>query len=413
MDKSFFKKNREKLYSSMKDDSVCILFAGKAPVKKGDERYPFSPDSNFYYFTGIDKENIIAVFVKKNSAMSETLFIERSDRKKAKWVGNVISEKECRKRSAIKEIEYLSEFKEKISNIIFEKNIHFLYLDLENRYFEGGGISHRFAKKIKEEYPHINIENIYYDTAKLRSVKNTYEEDNIRKAIEITKNGIYSMMKNSKPGMYEYEIEAYFDFELKKNGVREKAFESIAASGKNATTLHYSENNSKTEDGDLILFDVGAKYGHYSADITRTFPVNGKFTKRQREIYDIVLEGQKKVKEAIKPGIPFKRLNEVLTEHYETELKKIGLIKDKKEVRKYYYHGVSHLLGLETHDAGRHNEGELKVGMVLTVEPGLYIEEENIGIRIEDDVIVRENGCEVLSEDIIRSADDIEEFMAK
>ena len=162
----------------------------------------------------------------------------------------------------------------------------------------------------------------------------------------------------------------------------------------------------------MILFDVGAQWEYYNGDITRTFPVNGRFTKRQRQIYDIVLEGQKKVIDAVKPGIEFKRLNEILKEHYAYELKKIGLIYNDDEVSKYYYHSVSHMLGLETHDVGRHNEGILQEGMVFTIEPGLYIAEEEIGIRIEDNVVVTKDGCRVLSKDIIKSAEDIENFMA-
>jgi Xaa-Pro aminopeptidase len=211
--------------------------------------------------------------------------------------------------------------------------------------------------------------------------------------------------------MYEYQAEAYFDFELKKAGVRDFAFKSIVASGKNGTVLHYSDNDSIMEDGSLVLCDVGAQWNYYNGDITRTFPVNGKFTPRQRQIYDIVLGGHDLIIDTIRDGVEFASLNEILKKYYAEELKKIGLIKNDNEVSKYYYHGVSHLLGLETHDVGRHNEGLLREGMVLTVEPGLYIEEENIGIRIEDDVLVLKNGCEVLSKDIIRTADDIEKYM--
>jgi Xaa-Pro aminopeptidase len=249
--------------------------------------------------------------------------------------------------------------------------------------------------------------------AKLRQIKRPVEVENIKKAIEITGRGINAMLKNARAGMYEYEIEAYFDFELKRAGVKDFAFKSIAASGKNATVLHYSENNCKAADNDLILLDVGAQYGYYSGDITRTFPVNGKFTPRQRELYDIVLGGNRLIVDTIKPGIEFKSLNIKLKEYYAAELKKIGLIENADEVSKYYYHGVSHMLGLETHDVGRHNEGLLKAGMVLTVEPGLYIAEEGIGIRIEDDVLVTENGCEVLSPDIPRTAEEIEAVMAE
>ena len=221
------------------------------------------------------------------------------------------------------------------------------------------------------------------------------------------------MMKNAKAGMYEYEIEAYFDYILTKNGVRDKAFQSIAASGKNGTILHYNKNNSQTSDGDLILFDVGAQVDYYNGDLTRTFPVNGKFTPLQKKIYNIVLEGQQKVIDAIKPGVPFSRLNEILKEFYFVKLKELGLCQTFEDVSKYYYHGVSHFLGAQTHDIGRYVECNLEKNMVLTVEPGLYIEEYSIGIRIEDNVVVTENGCEVLSSSLIKSAEDIEKFMER
>ena len=220
------------------------------------------------------------------------------------------------------------------------------------------------------------------------------------------------MMKNAKAGMMEYEIEAYFDFVLKQNGVHQKAFQSIAAAGKNGTILHYMDNNGKTKDGDLILFDVGAQKNWYNGDITRTFPVNGKFTERQKIVYNIVLEGQKKVIEAIKPDVPFRNLNEILKQHYFEELQKLGLVKTEQDVSKYYYHNVSHYLGAETHDIGT-QQLLLKPNMVLTVEPGLYIEEWDIGIRIEDDVVVTENGCRVLSEKMIKTVEEIESFMAE
>ena len=267
------------------------------------------------------------------------------------------------------------------------------------------------ANEIKNKYNYVTIENLFNIMADFRMVKEAWEVENIVKAIDITKDGIYNMMRNSKAGMMEYQIESYFDFALKQRGVKDFAFKTIAASGKNATVLHYSDNNSKTEDGDLILFDVGAQYEYYNGDISRTFPVNGKFTDRQKTIYNIVLEGQQIVIDKAKAGIEFKSLNCILKDYYAKALSKIGLISNAEEVNKYYYHGVSHLLGLETHDVGRHNEGLLKSGMVMTVEPGLYIAEEGIGIRIEDNILIEDNGCRVLSKDIIKTVEDIEDFM--
>ncbi|MGN1318202.1 MAG: aminopeptidase P family protein [Lachnospirales bacterium] len=408
----FFENNRKKLENKIDNNSCVILFSGKAKNKIGDEFYQFTPQRNFYYMTGIDRQNMIYFMYKKDNESFNFMFVPRFDLVKAKWVGAELLPNEVSEITGINDIYFIDEFYEKVSEIIFNKRIEKVYLDLENRYFENKSESFEFSKKLSENYPYIEIKNVYNIIAEFRRIKEDFEVEKIKNAISITKEGIYSMMKNAKPNMYEYEIEAYFDFELKKKGVKDFAFKSIAASGKNATVLHYSQNNSKTKDGELILFDVGAQFEYYNGDITRTFPVNGKFTPRQKQIYNIVLEGQKRVIDSIKVGLEFKRLNEILKEYYAIALKEIGLIKEDFEVSKYYYHGVSHALGLETHDAGRHNEGLIEKGMVFTVEPGLYIEEEGIGIRIEDNILVTDNGCEVLSKDIIKSVEDIENFMA-
>jgi peptidase, M24B family len=408
----FFVKNREKLENKIENNSCVFLFSGKAPNKLGDESYSFTPQRNFYYMTGLDRQNMIYFLYKKDSIVNHCVFIPRYDEIKAKWIGAEMLPSEVTEISGIDEIYYIDEFNEIVSNILFSKRIENVYLDLENRYFENKREAFDLSEKLSSNYPYINIKNIHNTIAEFRIIKQPEEIENIKKAISVTKDGIYSMMKSAKAGMYEYEIEAYFDFELKRNGIKDFAFKSIAASGKNATVLHYSENNCKTKNDDLILFDVGAQYNYYNGDITRTFPVNGKFTKRQKQIYNIVLEGQKRVIELIRPGIEFKSLNEALKSYYADTLKEIGLISNSDEVSKYYYHGVSHMLGLETHDVGRHNEGILECGMVFTVEPGLYIADEGIGIRIEDNVVVTENGCEILSKDIIKSVEDIESFMA-
>lgn len=407
----FFISNRKKLTDSLENNSIVVLFAGSASVKRGDEKYPFSPDRNFYYMTGIDSENIILTVCIVNGTIEECIYIERFDELKAKWTGPVMLPDEVSMLSGIDNVKYIDEFMEDISISVFNKRIKNIYLDLENRYFNFNSPALDFADKINKFYPALIIKDIYPFIADFRTVKESFEVDNIKKAVNITKDAFYYMMKNTKSDMMEYEIEAYFDFELKKNGVKDKAFNTIAASGKNAAVIHYSSNNSKACDDDLILVDAGAQFGYYSADITRTFPVNGKFSDRQRLFYDIVLNGQQAVIDMIKPDVEFKSLNKALIDYYFTELKKIGLVNSIDEVRNYYYHGVSHFLGLETHDAGRHNEGYLKAGMVLTVEPGIYIANENIGIRIEDDVLVTDNGCEVISKDIIKTAYDIEKFM--
>jgi len=414
MDRDFFVNNRRKITDKLAEKSVLILFAGQAPYKRGDEIYRFTPDRNFYYVTGIDRENMILLIHKDTNKITETLFIERSNGQLAKWVGAKMTKQEVQSISFVEDIRYIDEFEKDLASIIFTSRVQKIYLDLERReWYINHSPAISFAKEITKRYPYLLINNIYYEFSKLRLIKSEEEIKCIRKAISITKDGIELMMKHSKSGMMEYEIEAYFDFVMTKNGVKDKAFASIIASGQNGTTLHYSRNDTKTKENDLVLCDLGAQYEYYSADITRTFPVDGKFTERQKQIYNIVLEGQKIVIENMKPGLPFSQLNEKLKQFYCQELKCIGLIKEVNQLEKYYYHGVSHSLGLETHDIGRNNEGILKPGMVITAEPGLYIEQEGIGIRIEDDVLITEDGNEVLSKDIIKSIDEIENFMIK
>ena len=219
-------------------------------------------------------------------------------------------------------------------------------------------------------------------------------------------------MQNIQPGLYEYQVESYFDQQIKFNNASGIAFKTIAASGANACILHYHTNNTLINDNELVLFDLGAEYNLYKSDITRTIPSNGKFTERQKLIYNIVLDGQKLVFKNIKPGITTRELNQILIDYYKVALKEIGLIENDEDVKKYYFHGVSHHLGLDTHDV---TDGikPLTPGCIITVEPGLYIAEEGIGIRIEDDALITEDGCINLSQNIIKEVSDIENYMLK
>jgi Xaa-Pro aminopeptidase len=413
MEKSFFTKNRNRLCDKLEDDSIILMFAGEAPYKTGDETYIFTPNRNFYYLTGINREKMILMLIKRNGKVEETLFIEKNDLAQARWVGEKMPEFEAQKISGIKNIVFLDEFEEKIGSILNRAKVDNLYLDLERQEFHIVMTAPQiFAKSVVERYPYLRIKNIYHEIAKLRLIKSDEEIQLIREAIQITDKGIKKLMENSKAGMKEYELEAYFNFTLKMNGIKDFAFNTIAASGKNATTLHYDKNDSLLCDGELVLFDLGAQYKYYNADISRTFPVNGKFTERQKQVYNIVLRAQEAVKAIAKPNVLFSVLNETAKRVLAEGCIELGLIKEASELPKYYFHGVSHYLGLDTHDVGNYDI-ELKEGMVVTNEPGLYIEEESMGIRIEDDLLITEDGCENLSKQIIRTVEQIEEFMAK
>ena len=383
-------------------------------MKRGDEYYPFSPDRNFYYVTGVERENCVFLMAKVAGGLQETLFIPRDNGILAKWVGANMTAEEAEEISGMTDIRPIDAFADDFAQMVFRNNITKIYLDLEHREWDDVLTpALRFAKELREKYPAMAVGDLYPIFGDLRLIKEPYELEKMRKAMDITRMGVEAMMANARPGMMEYEIEAHFDFTLMQHGAREKAFQTIAAAGERGTILHYTKNNGKTKDGDLLLVDCGAQVDWYNGDISRTFPVNGKFTERQKLVYNIVLEGQQKVIDAIRPGQPFSRLNEILKEHYLEALKEIGLVKTMADVAKYYYHGVSHYLGAETHDIGRYTERVLQPGMVLTVEPGLYIEEWGIGIRIEDDALVTEDGCEIMTKDMIKTVEEIEAFMAK
>ncbi len=413
MNIEFFSNNRKKLANILEENSMVVLFAGEAPQRSADQHYGFTPNRNFFYITGIDKDKAIYVLSKTRGKVSETLFIEKSDSVLEKWIGKRMTPQEATARSGIDKIKYLEDFDNIVHQEVYGNRISQLYLDLEKRSFNSTPTkAFEFAKGIKEKYPQLNIDNIYNEISLLRMKKDPQEIGKIKKAIDITGDGIKALMRNCHGGQYEYQLEAHFDFTIKKLGAKEKAFHTIAASGKNATVLHYEENNSPLSDGDLILFDLGAEFEYYCADISRTIPINGKFTKRQRDVYEVVLKALEETTKLVKPGVTFQELNDYTKEILAKGCIQLGLIKDIGELGKYYYHGVGHFLGLDTHDVGD-RFAKLEPGMVITIEPGLYIEEEGIGVRIEDDVLVTEKGFEVLSKDIIKTVEEIENFMSE
>lgn len=415
MNKEFFKNNRQKLIEEIEDNSIIVLFAGNAPKKSGDENYPFTPNRNFYYFTGINEEGPILILSKIKGIVNERLFIKEIDEERERWVGKSIRSNEAEEISAVKNIDYLGNFKEYLNRVFSESEEINLYLDMErDSFYELETIGENFSEEVKKRYPFVRIKNIFPKIIPLRMVKSEEEIKEMKKAIEITIKGVESLMKNAKAGMKEYELEAYYEFVCRSNGIKDYAFKTIAAAGKNATILHYVDNNSEIKDGDLILFDLGAQNNYYNADITRTFPVNGVFSERQKEVYNAILRVNERVIKTIKPGLEYKELNKMATEWIAEECINLGLIKDKKEVSKYYWHSIGHSLGLDTHDISNKDRNTIfKEGMVWTVEPGIYIEEESIGIRIEDDVLITSDGVQVLTKDMIKTVEDIEEFMKK
>ena len=401
MDKKFYIGRREKIANLLPNNSMMILFAGKDVCESEDQSYEFCINRNFYYLTGINEQNDIFVMVKDEDAKN-IIFINRYDELFAKWNGRKMFDHEVLELSGITDIRYIDEFKEFLAE---NKGKYQLYMDIKpNLFSEPLGEAQKLLPELE------NVLDCHGLIATCRMEKTEEEIEEIKHAISITKKGIDALMQNIKPGLYEYQVESYFDQQIKFNNASGIAFKTIAASGANGCILHYHTNNTMIKDNELVLFDLGAEYNLYKSDITRTIPANGKFTERQKLIYNIVLNGQKLVFQNIKPGITTRELNQILIDYYKVELKNIGLIEKEEDVKKYYFHGVSHHLGLDTHDV-TNGITPLTPGCIITVEPGLYIAEEGIGIRIEDDALVTENGCINLSKDIIKEVSDIENYM--
>lgn len=411
--KELFIRNREKLSNHLNDGDMVVLFQGSAPKSTADAHYTFKPNKNFFYFTGLNKENFIVALRKTAGVLETTLFIEYPNYDVEKWHGRKLTKEAATELSGIENVLYVEEFEPMVTRLALGEQLKRILFDLEKlSWNEADSYAHQRAIDLSKRFPFLSIGTIHPMAVALRMYKEPEEIAQMQKAVDITKEGLEAIMSFMKPGAVEYQLEATFAHSIRMNGADGSSFPTIAAGGSEAVILHYVENNRPLEDNTLVLIDLGAQYQEYAADITRTYPVSGKFTDRQKQIYNIVLKAQQAVIESMKPGLPFTALNETCRAVLCEELMAIGLISGIDELSKYYYHGVSHHLGLDVHDLGN-RETALAPGMVLTVEPGLYIAEEGLGIRIEDDVLITENGHTVLSQDIIRTVEDIEAFMAK
>ncbi len=421
MKKKEFIKRRDAFCKGIKVDSFALMAAGEAPYKGKDQVYPFFVNRNFFYLTGLEREKFILLLLKNGNTHFEYLFIEESSDFATKWIGSKMTKEAASEISgiAIKNIHYLSDFNSFMANRVLLDSRHTIssvprkmYIDLFREYLMVKPNSLNIFKKIIDTYPELKIKDATLVLDDIRRVKSEAEIKEIQTAIDYTNEGIRAMMKKVEPNMNERELEALFAYKIKVAGSSGNSFNTITASGKNATVLHYEENDSNLEDNTLVLNDLGALSNQYAADITRTFPVNGKFSKRQAEFYGLVLSVNKKIISLVKPGIMLDELNKIAFDLLAEGMIKLGKIKEKSEVIKYYYHSIGHYLGLDVHDVGSYTK-KLEPGVVITVEPGIYVEEEGIGIRIEDDVLVTKDGYINLSKDIIKEIVEIEEYMKK
>ena len=414
MNKKFYVSNRQRLVESITDDKCIMIFSsGYEKTKTADENYEFQVNNNFYYLTGIKQPNVHLVIIKDENKHLEILYIDEYDEMYEKWMGHRLTKSEVCKISGVyySNISYLSTFEEDMKYYL--ENYHNVYLDLEtNRNINHNSFGLSLKDKILNEHKDIEVKDAYEKIVLLRMSKQRCEVKAIKNAIDTTKKGIEALMKNAKSGMYEYQLEGYYDLTIKQDGNKPTSFKTIAASGINATILHYSTNNSLIQQGDLVLFDLGCKDQGYCSDITRTFPVDGKFTDLQKTIYNIVLKANQTVLRKAKANMTLADLQMICVDVLAKECLKAKLIETYDDIKKYYFHGVSHSLGLDTHDPFL-RKMPLPENAVITNEPGLYFKEYNIGIRIEDDVLIKKDRAINLSKNIIKSIKDIEEFMNK
>ena len=407
-----FAERRKQVFEKMERQSALILFSGIESHVSADEYAPFEADRNFFYLTGLRRDHMILLMKKTLKEEQVILFIEEADPTQERWYGRKVTVDEAKEISGIDNVMFLDSFEGAVDRMMAREDIDSLYFDYYRYQFEDMPDYNMIkAKEFAEKYPGHAVKNISQVIAELRMQKDGDEVALVREAIGITDKALQYVMKHLEPGMAEYQAQADFEYMIRYNGAEGTAFPTIAGSGANGTMLHYDTNLDICEDGSLLLMDLGAKYRGYCADITRTYPVNGTYTERQRQVYDIVLAANREVAKTAKPGMTLKELNEIAKKVLAAGCMKLGLIEKEDEIDTYYMHGVSHHLGIDVHDVTAACNETLQPGAIITDEPGLYIDEWEIGIRIEDDLLITENGCECLSEAIIRDPDEIEAFM--
>jgi len=419
-----FISNRKRLVKELKSNSLVALNANDIMPTNSDGTMRFRQNSDLFYLTGVDQEETILVLCPDfpDKKYREVLFVRETSDLIATWEGHKLTKEEAREQTGIETVLWLSEFTRLFNTMMVMGDTEHVYLNTNDHYRADSAVEtreSRFVKSCQENYPLHKYERLAPIMHRLRSVKSKYEIDLLQHACDITEKGFRRVLKFVKPGVKEYEIEAEWAHEFLKNTSRGFAYEPIIASGTNACVLHYIENSMECKDGDMLLLDVGAEYANYNADLTRTIPVNGKFTKRQKDAYNAVLRVMREAFKMLRPGELYFNYHKEVQKIMESEL--IGLkLLDKKDVKnqhkdkplfmKYFMHGTGHQLGLDVHDVGSMYH-KMQVGQVWTVEPGIYIREEGLGIRIEDNVVIQKNGILDLMKNFPVEVEEIEEIM--
>ncbi|MDQ6904128.1 MAG: aminopeptidase P N-terminal domain-containing protein [Bacteroidota bacterium] len=417
-----FIQNRKRFVEKMEKNSIAIFNSNDEMPANGDALFPFKQNSDLLWLTGIEQEDSMLILYPGNpdAKHQEVLVLVRPNELKEKWDGHRLTAKEGTDISGIEKIIWLD-----VHDAMLQTWMHLadtIYLNTNENDRKASLINvrdYRYAAAMRERYPLHNYKRSAKITKELRSVKTPLEVEVIQKAIDITDAAFRRLLQFIKPGVMEYEIEAEIWHSFLSQRATAPAYGSIIASGDRARTLHYVNNNNECKDGEMILMDFGASYGNYAADLSRTVPVNGKFTKRQKTVYNACLHLHHYAASILKPGISIIDYTEKVGDEATVIFQKIGLLKkadvknedpDNRAYRKYLYHGISHHLGIDVHDLGTRNE-PIKPGMVFTVEPGIYIGEEQMGVRIENNFWITKNGNKDLMKNIPITTDEIESIM--
>ena len=423
IDVQLFINNRKRFKKNLKENSLAVFNSNDVYNTGADSTLPFSQHRDIFHLSGVDQEeSILVIFPScKNTSHKEILFLKETNEHIAVWEGEKLTKKRATEVSGISTIYWLNQFESIFRQLVIESENVYLnaneHLRTKN---EMETREDRFVKKFKSEFPNHSILRSAPIMHKIRSIKDPLEIELMQKACDITEKGFRRILKFVETGKMEYEIEAELIHEFLSNRSKGFAYSPIIASGSSACVLHYGENNKSCNEGDIILMDFGAEYANYSSDLTRCIPVNGKFTSRQKEVYNSVLRVKNDATKLLKPGVLLNEYHKMVGEIMEKELIKLQLIsnQDVKDqdpnwpaYKKYFMHGTSHYIGLDTHDLGSWTN-PIEENMVFTVEPGIYIPEEGLGIRLEDDVVVQKNGNPInLMKNIPIEADEIEELM--
>ena len=420
---SVFTQHRQRFLAQLKPNSIAVFNSNDIYPISADSTLPFEQHRDLFYLTGIDQEETILVLCPdaKDPALREVVFVRETNAHIAVWEGHKLTQAETTQLSGIATVKWTSEFESHF--LALAKEVENIYINTNEHYrarVETQTREDRFIDWCKGKFATHNYEKSNFILQSLRAVKDPEEIEHIQTACEISEKGFRRVLGFVKPGIWEYEIEAEYVHEFLRNRSKGFAYTPIIASGANANVLHYIENNQQCKAGDLLLMDVAAEYGNYSSDMTRTIPVSGRFTKRQRDVYDAVLRVKNEATKRLVPGTYWKAYHVEVGELMTAELLALGLL-DKADVqnqtdknpayKKYFMHGTSHHLGLDTHDYGLLDQ-PINANMVFTVEPGIYVPQEGFGIRLEDDVVVQQTGEPLnLMKNIPIEAEEIEALM--